>query len=340
MGFINFVVILLIGTGVAFAMNSAVQKVPVKKYFEQTHTNAVWDWSNLSNRSERELQDIADFLYMHQINTVFLDISKVNDLQAVSDEKERAKMINQFERDIKRYIEFMRKKNIKVFAAAGNSDWSKRDLQKVPLNIQSFVFQYNQKYEEKINGIEFDIEAYNQSNFEKASFTEKEMILTEYLDLVDKIASNQQNYINTTLDKDMELGFAIPYWFDNENGNIKSVEWQNKTGPVLFHLIDRLNSLPKSNLVVMSYRNAAQGSDGSIFHARTEIDYAQSKSQNVKVLIGIEVNDVEPKKITYFGRTYRELSGEVFKIYKEFENTKAYGGVAINDLKGFQLMGN
>lgn len=334
---VSFLLILIIGSGIAVAMNAGMKKMPIKKFFAQTHTNAVWDWSNIYNHTDKDLQSTADFLYMHQINTVYVDIGTYSDVMQLPDQEREAKT-KELEASIERYVTAMSRRNIRVLAAAGNTDWSKVDQQRIPLAIQQFIFDYNQRSDAKLAGIEYDIESYNQSHFENASFTEKGLVLTELLDLIDKLATNQQQYINTTNQPDFELGFAIPYWFDNQNQNIKSVEWKDKTGPTLFHILDRLNELPKSNVVVMAYRNAAIGNDGAIYHSRTELDYAESKAQNVDVLIGVEVNDVEPEKITYYGRTYTELSSEVAKMYNEFEQTKTFGGIAINDLEGYRQM--
>lgn len=337
-GFISAVLVIAIGASLALAMNAGVKKLPIRKFFSQTHTNAVWDWANIHNRTPQDLQQISDFLYMHQINTVYVDISSHSDTLQIQNQSEKEQKTQELEASIERYVTAMEGRNIKVLAAAGHTDWSKPENQWIPLGVQQFVFEYNNKNQHKLAGIEFDIESYNQSHFEKASFTEKGLVLTDLLDTVDQLATRQQEYINQTNQQDFELGFAIPYWFDNENQNIKSVTWKDKTGPALFHIMDRLNQLPASNVVVMAYRNAALGNDGMIYHSRTETDYAQSKAQNVKVLIGIEVNDVEPEKITFYGRSYTELSSEVKQLYAEFDQKQGFDGIAINDLQGYEQM--
>lgn len=334
---ITVIVILVIGSGLAYAMNSGMKKLPIRKYFSQTHTNAVWDWGNIHNRTNKDLQEMSDFMYKHQINTVYVDISSYGDVLSLPASQRSSKEADFYD-SIERYVKVLGERNIRVFAAAGHTDWSKRNLQEIPLAIQQFVYDYNQSSDHNLAGIEFDIESYNQSHFEAASFTEKGLVLAEFLDTVDLIASAHSAYINKTGDKEMELGFAIPYWFDNQNKNIKSVTWKDKTGPTLFHILDRLNELPKTNVVVMAYRNAALGNDGMIYHARTEMDYAQSKAKNVQVQMGIEVNKVEPEKITFYGRSYTEVSSEVSQLYAAFEQNKNFGGIAINDLAGYMQM--
>lgn len=324
--------ILIVGSTIAYAMNTTMNKMPIKKFFSQTNTNAVWDWANINNHSPRELSETADFLYMHQINTVYVDISAYKDLRNNPSDLEK------LNRSISQYITAMNKRNIRVLAAAGDTSWSMPENRQIPLDIQQFVFEYNEDNEHKFAGIEFDIESYNQPQFAEASFTEKELVLNEFLDTVDDLAEAQEQHIQDTGNV-LELGFAIPYWYDNENQNIRSVTWKDKTGPTLYHILDRLNALPASNVVVMAYRNAATGNDGMIYHSRTELEYAKSRTPNVAIIIGAEVNEIEPEKITFYGRSYTELSSEVSKLYSEFDQDSAFRGIAINDLEGYKQMG-
>ncbi len=161
-------------------------------------------------------------------------------------------------------------------------------------------------------------------------------MLTELLDTVDTLASRLQAEMKTSQEASkMDIGFAVPYWFDNQNKNIPSVTWQDKRGPTIYHLMDRLNSLLHSNIVVMAYRNAARGNDGSIALSRLEMQYGQYKASNVKVIIGQEVTDVEPQKITFYGKTLTEFSQEAKWIEEEYGKNPAFGGIAINDAAGY-----
>lgn len=337
---LSVVVALVIGGGLAFAMNSGMRQLPIRKYFAESNTNAVWDWANINNRSDAELRDLTDFLYLHQVNTVYVDVGVYASIMQTKDQGERQRQEAELRENVRRYVAAMDVRGIRVFLAAGDVEWSKPENQRVPLAIQQFAFDFNRNYQPRLAGVEFDIESYNQQHFAEASFTEKELVLLEFLDLADKLAQKQERYIKESSDSNFELGFAIPYWYDNQNQNIRSVAWRDKTGPVLYHLLDRLNRLPRSNVVVMAYRNAAQGNDGMIYHARTEVEYAQAKAPNVAVLIGVEVNEVEPAKVTFFGRSYTEISSEVAKVDTEFRNRAAYRGIAINDLAGYQAIGD
>lgn len=326
------------GTGLAWGMYYGSNRLPLRQYFQRDHVNAVWDWSNVLTKSDKDIKDVSDFMYLHQLNAVYLDVGQFKKFVSKNPQPLSASQIQEkmkFESAIEHYVTELGKRSIRVYAAAGNTDWSQPEQQYIPIGILNFVHQYNEKHPSaRLAGMQFDIESYNQKGFSQGSTTTKSLVLTDFLEMVDTLTSMKETYIRTNND-DFELGFAIPYWFDNQNGNIPSVAWHHKTGPTLYHLLDRLNKSPGNNVVVMAYRNAARGNDGVISLSRTEAEYAQTVAPNVRVIIGQEVTDVEPAKITYFGKSATELSSEVKFIDEAFQDIPQFRGIAINDLAGF-----
>lgn len=331
-------IILTVGAGIAWGMHYGANKLPIRRYFSTEYTNAVWDWSNPLNRSSAELRQLADFMYLHQLNAVYVDVGVIVSISQSTDKDRQYRDKQQLTDALAQYVSALQRRGIQVYASAGDVHWSDPDKHQIPLGILAFAHEYNERYPDaSLAGVQFDIESYNQQGFNEGSALLKSLVLIDYLAMADKLVQANLSYIDRTQQK-FELGFAIPYWFDNQNDNIPSVTWRNQTGPVLFHLLDRLNDLPKSNVVVMSYRNAARGNDGVIAHSRTEIDYAAARAPRVKVIIGQEVTDVEPAKITYYGQSRTELSAQFKYIKDEFTPSGVLGGIAINDLAGYKEM--
>jgi hypothetical protein len=336
---VSALIILAGGSAAAWMMHLGASKLPLRQYFPRTQTNAVWDWTDPEGKSQNDLDSISEFMYLHQLNAVYVGAGdRYLSIARIKSPAEQAAERERFENALSRYVTTLSKRKIKVYAAAGDVSWSNQDKQGIPLSVLYAVENYNNRHpQEQLAGIEFDIEAYNQPGFAPGSMTVKSLVLTDWLDMVDKLAAENALY-TSKLHRRLELGFAIPYWFDDENGNIPAVTWQNKTGPTLYHLLDRLNQLPQSNVVVMAYRNAARGNDGIIYHARTEVEYAQAKAPRVRVIIGQELNNVEPEKVTYYGHSATELSSQAAAVGGEFRDNRAYAGIAINDLAAFQQM--
>jgi len=331
------IVILAMSAGIAWAMQQGASKLPLRQYFSASENNTIWDWSG-PNKTPKQLKDLSEFLYLHQIKATYVDIGAYTTIMEQPEGPERTAKTKQFEAALTRYVTAMQQRDIKVYASAGDVNWSKPSERDIPQGLLEFAHDYNRDHPKtKLAGFEFDIESYNQKGFAEASMTEKNLVLTEYLDMVELLVDKNGAYVQNT-HSPFDLGFAIPYWFDNENNNIPPVTWHDKTGPTLYHLMDTLNRLPSSNVVVMAYRNAASGNDGVIYHARTEIDYAHSKAPKVKVRIGQETGDVQPAKITYFGHSATEFSSQARAIENEFKPSGVYDGIAINDLANYRKL--
>ena len=332
---VTALIIVTIGISIAWGMQTGAKQLPLRQYFKRDYINAVWDWSNPTNKSAKNLDDMTNYLYLHQINTVYVDVSGYVSILSKPSSAQKVSAQKQFETSLARYIGALGKEHIKVYAAAGDTAWGNVQERHIPLSIVDFAANYNHTHPKtKFAGVEFDIESYNQPGFATASDTTKELALDDFLDTVNALATKVTSYDHKG--QHLALGFTIPYWYDDENGNIPQVTWQQKTGPTLYHILDRLNSVPESNVVVMAYRNAAAGNDGVIAHSRTEIDYAQAKAPNVKIIIGQEVNDVQPAKITYYGESLADLSTQVKAFEDEFQPSGVLGGIAINDYTGMQ----
>ncbi|MDB5164064.1 MAG: hypothetical protein JWS12_682 [Candidatus Saccharibacteria bacterium] len=324
------------GLGLGILGDKAVNDTPLKQYFQPSvNLRAVWDWTDLSKKDPSTWQATARSLQKRQINSVFIDISS---LAHTTDKA----AISRFSDRLTGYIASMQRQNISVYAAAGNTDWSKPDMQQYPLRVANYVFSYNHNNSKTpLQGLEFDIESYNQTDFASSPFFLKDQALTQYLDLVSKLVTNQQRLIKEDPNYSrINLGFTIPYWYDNENGNIESITWHDKTGPTLYHLMDTLNQLPATNVVVMAYRNAANGNDGAVAHSRTELAYAQAKAPHVKVVIGQETTDVQPSKITFYGHSLADFSQQINAISDQANTYGVFGGIAINDVDGYLQIQN
>jgi hypothetical protein len=331
MSVMTAITIILGGLVLTYVAYAAMNNMPVRQYLPNEKTNAVWEWRNILGLS-KSAPDTALYLKKHQINTVYLDISGA--LQNMNSQSKE-----EYNEALNTYISVLNSQKIRVFASGGDVTWSKPELRGAPIQLMDYVFEFNKNNDPvKFSGIEYDIESYNQEEFEPGTFTDKSIILSELLDTVDVLASEFEAKLKNKPDPAMELGFAVPYWFDNQNKNIKSVRWKDKTGPAIYHILDRLNTVQRANVVVMAYRNAARGNNGTIALSRTEVQYAQYKASRVQVIVGQEVGDVEPEKITFFGKSKTEMSQEITWIEEQFANSPTYGGIAINDLQAYEQL--
>jgi hypothetical protein len=100
----------------------------------------------------------------------------------------------------------------------------------------------------------------------------------------------------------------------------------------------KLDRAGKGHLVLMAYRKSAEGSDGTITHIRNEIAYSDSVADRVRIIVGQETSDVQPRKITHFDSSFRDMVAELSKIRSSVAGSSNAAGFAFNDADAFLEM--
>ena len=300
------------------------------------HEVSSWIWNSPESLDGDKISELLDFADNENISTIYLNISDYIDIDEMKDDENKINKLNKFKGSLKLFLSVAHQKNMKVHALGGDSEWALSSHHYIPLKLLDFVISFNKENEDNLrfDGIQFDIEPHNLKDFN----VNKKVILNDYLDLCNSLSQNIiETLSNNEIFKDFQMGFVVPYWFDNENGNCPPVVWQEKEAKlVVFTLLDVLNRVKNGYLVVLSYRNVADGKDGSIIHAKTEIDYAQDSAKNVSVIIGQETTKVEPSKITFYGEERMGFKEEVLKIFDFFKDKEVFRGIGIHDIYGYK----
>ena len=111
---------------------------------------------------------------------------------------------------------------------------------------------------------------------------------------------------------------AIAFWLDGI-----PVEHAGVTKPASQHLQDIYD-----HVVLMDYRNRAQGGDGIISHGRDEIDYGRKIGK--PVWLGLEFSPNSMAKLTFDGRTPSEAANEIRQVVQAFDRDPGFAGVVIH----------
>jgi hypothetical protein len=136
----------------------------------------------------------------------------------------------------------------------------------------------------------------------------------------------------------LELGFAVPFWFDGRDGSPGPVPFKGATKPAIHHVIDLLKHHRRAYLVVMSYRNVADGADGSIAHARDEFAYARSVGAACGLVVGQQFGDVQPPEVTFHGLDRGDFQRAAERIVEAFGRSPRFRGLAVDDLDAFRAV--
>jgi len=181
----------------------------------------------------------------------------------------------------------------------------------------------------------------------------------EYLEVADQPDSRTQRTRLNQLRSDLKrfvaraanLGFAVhavaggPNWTDASHRYLapsSSSSSRTTTGPLpptsasKAHLIDMLRALPETYVLVMAYRNFTSGPDGSIEHVRSEFDYAGQAGTACGIVVGQELGQVYPEKLSFWwaGRAaFRQAAGEIAEAYGQ---RPQFRGLSVNDMSFYQ----
>lgn len=179
------------------------------------------------------------------------------------------------------------------------------------------VLNYNDtsKKDERFTGVHFDIEPHMLDAWSTDRLGLSALFL-ERLDEWMKIADGSG----------LEMSAAIPFWLDGYE-----VEWRGTLRPMSEHVQSVLDTV-----VLMDYRDKAEGRDGIIRHARTEIDWAAANGKGV--IVGVETGDTEPSKVTFLQEGNASLVRELTKTAAAFAGNRAFGGFAIHHLETWMML--
>lgn len=230
-----------------------------------------------------------------------------------------------------------------VHAVAGGPNWTAETHRYLgPMTLQ-LIADYNSDVypEERIRGVQFDIEPYVLDSFRD----NVERSLQDYLWTVRDIVDAYEQVQNWYGNKGLGLGFAIPFWFDG-TPEVPRVQFGESEEPkaAAFHLIDMLRQLPDAYVLVMAYRNRATGDDGSIEHVAREFDYASQPEVACAcgIVIGQEFTDVrpdEPEKLSFWteGRVaFRQAVAELTEVYGGLPQ---FRGISVDDIDTYEEAG-
>lgn len=167
-------------------------------------------------------------------------------------------------------------------------------------------------------GIHVDVEPYSTS----AWSTDRPSVVGRYLTLLDKLQANAGTY---------PIEADIPFWFDT----VPAVATTGAASTLDREIIKRT-----AGVTVMSYRNTATGTDGTLGVAAPAL--AAGASLGKPVRLGQETNylgaTAVDTKQTYFGWTRTAMEAQLAQVNAGASGYATYAGLAIHDASGYAVM--
>jgi len=297
--------------------------------FSEQSPIAVWEWRPITGFSDEEILKLLDYSQKKGIDVIFLSIDEYIDIVENKDSLKKEQLTNQFKNRLGVFLEKAAQRNIKIYALAGHPDWATESHRYITEELTLFALNYNLNRSVEsgyLQGIQFDIEPHSLDEYNR--FTAYDYLL-DLQKTVDLVVLTFENNSTSTFD----VGFAIPFWFDEENELSPEIEWTGKRQAVFYHIADRLADLPSSHIALMTYRNRASGQNGTLQISKGEFEYINRMNYSTKLWIGQEVTDVNPVQITFFNSKWSQILSEFKAINSALVAKVEFAGIIINDLE-------
>lgn len=325
--FTLFVAVSVVLVGSRYFAFPAQETTVEQKTLLSGYENAVWDWSPLERSDPAQF---LDALKARGVTGIYANVSDYVDLAELPNGPDKDNKITDFNTQMKRYLSLARERGLTVDALTGSPEWGNASHRYLNGLVLQYVREFNEANPDlAFHGLQFDIEPYSQEGY---NLHNSQDIYAQYLDTVESIVTDLGDAQTRSPQlASMRLGFVIPYWFDGQDEYAQKILWHGESKYLFYHVLNRINRIPNGYVVIMAYRNVAEGPDGVIEHIHNEIDFSQQYAPRVGIVVGQETSDVQPAKLTYFGKPFAGMLGEVKKIGLTFENFPNLKGFAFNN---------
>jgi hypothetical protein len=192
---------------------------------------------------------------------------------------------------------------LQVHAMAGDSAWAK---QSGPWTawVDEVVTHGG------FDGVVFDVEPYLHADW---NTKKQNRLIRSYLAGLDEAAQRAGN---------LPVLAAVPFWFD---------EIRVKRTTLVESVLATTDGI-----VVMAYRDHAEGVDGIIDLSATEAALAASMGR--QFVIGVETGAVSPGKVTFAEEGEQFMENELDLVEAEFATNPAFAGFAIHHYASYRTL--
>lgn len=188
---------------------------------------------------------------------------------------------------LRQLVRALRKAGLRVYALDGFRSYALAKHHGAVLDVVDRVVRYNRTAppDARFHGLHHDIEPYLLAGFHG---TRRDQILLDYLSLVAESATRVR-------EAGLAYGLDIPFWYDapdEETYEPVRVAFRGARKLASEHLIDLADEV-----TIMDYRTTAYGADGTIRHARNELEYAERVGKTLWV--GLETGPLPDEELLY-----------------------------------------
>ena len=275
----------------------------------QSRERAIWMWEEDSwamLKSPAQARDKIAFLKRQGIGTLYLYADAHAGENLIADRPSLyAQLIGQLHRE-----------GLKVHALLGSwplhtERYILPENREQALQMVQRVLDYNQKapLEARFDGINLDIEPHVLDDWS----VRREQYLKMFLEVSEAWMALKRRMNQTLL-----IGPAIAFWLDGIR-----VEHAGRIKPASEHLQDIYD-----HVVLMDYRDRAQGPDGILSHGQDELNYGRRIGK--PVWLGVETAPNEIRKVSFDHLRPAQMEHELGLVRQALAGDPAFAGIVIH----------
>ena len=288
-----------------------------------------WVWKSANTMTLTEMKRVISNASLKGVNVIYLTIDDYLNIYSLPESKNKTNRKAKYLTNLETFVRLASEADIQVDTEAGWRDWSKPANRWKGLALIDFTAEYNRLKQYKVRGFQYDVEPYLLTEYE----SNKASVLREYMEYLD-ISSKK---IATA---DLAFSVVIPHFYDAGQQWTPSFEYNGTTTYAFNHILRILNTIPQNtSVVIMAYRNFAEGENGVNQISEVEVQDASALSDNkTPMIIAQESGNVEPNYVTYYGWWYEDYLEQITLVQNHFMPFQAYGGMAIHYLDTLMLL--
>jgi hypothetical protein len=312
---------------------------------EVPQQRAVFEWHRLSQVNTTVTDQRLRDLQCGGFKTIYADISEYVEVAAQRPSRTQQARLLQLNTALKDFVSRASTKHqLRVHAVAGAPNWTDQARRHLgPMTVDLVAAYNNDPANEKLQGVQFDIEPYVERAWTRNVTASLQAYLTTIRDIVERYQEVREQPEN----QDLQLGVAIPFWYEGAP-DAPPVLFGSEEKYAAFHLIDMLRADSQAYLLVMAYRNFASdptnpsiNADGSIALVSGEFAYANRDDDDPAlcgIVIGQEFGLADPYAFkTSFGTVgraaFHKAAGELTDTYG---SRPQFRGLSVNDLDSYE----
>lgn len=283
-----------------------------------------WVWTPNKYLTKQYVDQLISGAKSNGINVIYLAVDSYIDIFEMPKGEERNAAKKIFDDNTEYFIKKANESGIQVDAMAGWQNWSQPGNEYKGLIVMNYAKSFNTKSEYKFRGFQYDVEPYLLPKYKE----NPEEVLRNFVVFID----NSENFLK---DSDLRFSIVVPDYYDEGDAMTPKFKYGGVNTFAFKHLLNILDRRENSSVILMSYRNFAEGPDGSIEVSRNEINTGLRGRHNTKIIVAQETGNFPPPYITFHNTSKKYFDEEVSKIEASLGKHKNFGGISIHYINSF-----